>query len=478
MDRKFLDAVSLRPAEQKRPALDRILLFSSDEWIAFANNRISLVLVECVTAFLFALWSIDSLANNQINWHSVQYPLVFVLFSLVFLIRSFGKSHLFPHVIISIAIFIDAFVLASTLEAGADIFSLLTRSLVFYTSPVAIANSVVFKPRIGLAINLLLVVCLSLCAVTALMTSEGGLGDLHLVTRIVGVVGFYLWFAIALFYAFSLYMRHRLELVEIHHLVAEMERNQRLNEENARIRDDLVRTQRVQMVDSMTSTMAHEVNQPISCANNYIQAARRWLTRPEPEVSEALASLDGAKDEIDRVSERVMSVRRLMQRLSSEYSSIDLADLLGQLDMMVRRDLASKGIKLVLDIADEDEEYFIFGCEEELIQVLMNLISNATDALGGKSEGRRIVIGIAEADLGEIKVSVADNGCGIAPADLARVFDRLFSTKSGGSGLGLALSQRIVSNHGGTIAMESRQGEGAQVIMRFPRAEMRRRWGG
>lgn len=477
MDRKFFEAVSTRPTGYRRFTLDRILFFSSEEWIAFAQNRVSLILVQCLAAFIFGLWSVDSLANQKINWNSAQYPIVFTLFSLLFLVRGFKKSHLIPHILIALISFVDIFVISSSILSPDNIFSITSPSLVLYISPVAIANAVVFKPKIGACVNLGLVACLSVLAVEAISTAPNGFTDLHLITRILGVTGFYLWFALALYAAFSLYTRHRLELVEVHHLVAEMERNQRLNEENSRIRDDLVRTQRVQMVDSMTSTMAHEVNQPISCANNYIQAARRWLARPEPALREALLSLDGAQDEIVRVGERVMSVRRLMQRLSSEYTHIGLAELLGRLDSIVHRDLATRNIRLMLDTSDEDDEFYIFGCEEELIQVLMNMIANSIDALADKADGRQIVLSLAEADLGEIKVCVADNGCGIAPENIGRVFDRLFSTKAGGSGLGLALSHRIVTNHGGTIAIESQPDEGTQVIMRFPRAKLRNHWG-
>ena len=251
------------------------------------------------------------------------YPVVFALFSLIFFARIGGREILIPLALVATVVFIDVFCVASALAAGPDNFVEIDRNLVFYTSPVAVANSLVFKPKLALSLNLLIIASIGSAALIALLDSASGAGvDLHLLARVVGVVGFYLWFAVAQYIALTLYVRHRRELVEIHHLVAEMERNQRLNEENSRIREDLVRTQRVQMVDSMTSTMAHEVNQPISCANNYIAAARRWLMRSEPDVGEAMISLDGAQGEIVRVSERVMSVRRLMQRLSSKAAFI------------------------------------------------------------------------------------------------------------------------------------------------------------
>lgn len=471
MDSLFVRAVSLRSTPTWHFSLDRILLFSKAEWIAFAANRSTAFLLQWIAVFFFVLWSVDCLANNEIDWGSFQYPVVFTLFSSLFLVRTLKRDHLVPYFILAIVLFVDVFVFASALTAGSEIFALLSRNLVYYTSPVAIANSVVFRPRIGLAVNLLLVMALSLSAGSALMVSPGT--DLNLLARVLGVVGFYLWFAVAQYFAFTFYMRHRMELVEVHHLVAEMERNQRLNEENARIRDDLLRTQRVQMVDSMTSTMAHEVNQPISCANNYIQAARRWLTRSEPDVPEAVASLEGAQAEIGRVSERVLSVRRMMQRLSSEFTSVNLAELLVRVEAIVRRDLAVQDIAIRLALPDDGEDYCIFGCEEELVQVLMNLTANAVDAVQGRAGPRRVEIGLAEADLDEVELTVTDNGCGVAREDMGRVFDRLYTTKSGGSGLGLALCKRIVTNHGGTIGLESEQGLGTRVIMRFPRAELR-----
>ncbi|MBC2668901.1 sensor histidine kinase [Novosphingobium piscinae] len=475
MNSRFASAIFRRTARPRRWSLDSILLFSRSDWATFSENRWVVFLLNWMTIFIFIRWSIDCLIAGTIAWRSYQYPVVFALFSSLFLVREWGRLRLVPVIMVALAVFLNVFVLGRTWVAGGDVFALTSRNLVFYAPPLAIANSVVFRPRLALLLNLLLTVLLARSAVLVLLSHEPIHDELRLLGQVVGVFGFSLWFSVALHFALSHYMHHRLELVEVHHLVAEMERNQRLNEENARIRDDLVRTQRVTMVDSMTSTMAHEVNQPISCANNYIQAARRWLSRSEPDVAEALVSLDGAQGEITRVGQRVMSVRRLMQRLSSEYTSIDLVELLHRVDGMVRRDLADQDIVLRLGLPDDvDEDHSIYGCEEELIQVLMNLTSNAVDALKPRATDRRIEITLAEVDLGEIEIAVADNGCGIAPADLGRVFDRLFSTKPGGSGLGLSLSRRIVANHGGTIAMEGVPGHGARVIMRFPRAEQRR----
>lgn len=476
MNRAFLKAVASPRGDRRWFSLDRILLFSKDEWAGFVAYRPVWILLECITVFIFVLWTLDSKANGQINWSSIQYPVVFALFASIILAKGLGRRHLVPYLIVGVVIFIDVFCAISALAAGPEVFALVTRNLVLYTSPVAIANSVVFKPKLALLANLTIIACLAWAGGLALLEPASGGTDLHLVARILGVQGFFLWFSLAQFIAFRLYLRHRRELVEVHHLVAEMERNQRLNEENARIREDLLRTQRVQMVDSMTSTMAHEVNQPISCANNFIQAARRWLARPEPDIGEALDSLGGAQDEIIRVSERVMAVRRLMQRLSSEFTSIDLIELVGQAEAIVSRDLTKQDIKLAVKVP-EDDDFLIFGCEEELIQVLMNLTANAADALAKRAAPRRIEISLRGVDLGEVELVVSDNGCGVPAADLARVFDRLYSTKPGGSGLGLALCRRIVTNHGGTIGMDSELDKGTRVIMRFPRAEGRGGWG-
>ena len=478
MDQSFIKAVSLQIERKRWNDVDHVLLFPKAEWSGITNSRPVSLLLQSITLLIFVLYSIDCLASNRIDWLNFQYPLVFNLFSLFFLAGHSERRDLIPASVMAVVIFIDLFCIINAAMTGADIFQQLTHNLVYYTAPVSVANSAVFKPRIALAINLMVLASLAYAACLALLAVPGLTADLPLLARVVGVVGFYLWFSLAQFIAFSLYMRHRLELVEVHHLVAEMERNRKLNDENARIREDLLRTQRVQMVDSMTSTMAHEVNQPISCANNFIQAARRWLSRDEPDVGEALSALGGAQDEIVRVSDRVMSVRRLMQRLSSEFTSIDLADLLGRVDDMVRRDLHEKGIGLAIETGDDADDCFIYGCEEELIQVLMNLIANSVDALAEPGQVPVIRVSLAEADLGEVEIVVADNGCGVPAENIARVFDRLYSTKPGGSGLGLALCKRIVANHGGTIGITSQQGKGTQVILRFPQAELRSGWAG
>ncbi|MBC2652860.1 sensor histidine kinase [Novosphingobium aerophilum] len=478
MDNRFLQAISTQPAPMARYALDRCLLFSKSEWMTVAQNRRAMLLLNWMTLFIFIRWAVDCISHGEIDWQAYQYPVTFLLFVSLFLVRILGRPNLVPYIVVILVLLLNAFVLARSIEAGLNLFSLVSRNLLFYSPPVAVANSVVFKPRLALLLNLLPATSLSFAAIGAVLFASQGALEIQMLGWIIGVVGFTLWFTVALYVGFTKYMEHRTELVEVHHLIAEMERNQKLNQENARIREDLIRTQRVQMVDSMTSTMAHEVNQPISCANNYIQAARRWLSRETPDVTEALASLDGAQSEIIRVSERVMTVRRLMQRLSSEFTSIDLVDLVDRLEGMVRRDLGEQGIVLEVRADDHLDDLCIYGCEEELIQVLMNLIANAADALTDQSAQRVIRVALAEADLGEVQIAVEDNGCGIPPEHIDRVFDRLFSTKTGGSGLGLALCKRIVANHGGTIGIVSEPGQGTQVILRFPKGDLRSGWGG
>ena len=110
------------------------------------------------------------------------------------------------------------------------------------------------------------------------------------------------------------------------------------------------------------------------------------------------------------------------------------------------------------------------GDEARLGQVFLNLLVNAGQALAGRPDARVRVTTERSGD--EVRVMIADNGPGIAPADQRRIFDAFFTTKRGesGSGLGLAISREIVSQHGGELTVESEVGKGSRFIVKLPAA--------
>jgi signal transduction histidine kinase len=131
--------------------------------------------------------------------------------------------------------------------------------------------------------------------------------------------------------------------------------------------------------------------------------------------------------------------------------------------MLVQSQVAKSGVRFVVDLAPALPA--VLGDADTLQQVVLNLVTNARDALQGPGEIR---ITTRMADAGKIELVVADTGPGIAPEDLARVFDPFFTTKETGTGLGLSITHGIVSEHRGTIDVESAPGQGTRFILTFP----------
>ncbi len=163
-------------------------------------------------------------------------------------------------------------------------------------------------------------------------------------------------------------------------------------------------------------------------------------------------------------------------------SKIELGNLLPQLSSLVKAALSKKA---TLEYALQAEPVFVCGDENQLLQVIMNLVTNAADALG-ENEGTIVVASeIVQYDgqtpefasdeelpAGEyVRLTVADNGCGMDADTVARVFDPFYTTKLTGRGLGLAAVQGIVRGHGGTIHLESTVGKGTTFTVLLPTTE-------
>jgi signal transduction histidine kinase len=130
---------------------------------------------------------------------------------------------------------------------------------------------------------------------------------------------------------------------------------------------------------------------------------------------------------------------------------------------LVRNRAAKQSIDVELDL--DPMLPMIRADGEQLKQVLLNLLINSGQAM---TSGGRIVIRTSMETPGKLTIVVADNGAGIAPQHLEKIFDPFFSTKPAGTGLGLAVVNRIINGHNGTIAIESEPGKGTTVTIRLP----------
>jgi len=222
-------------------------------------------------------------------------------------------------------------------------------------------------------------------------------------------------------------------------------------------------------------SIAHEVNQPLAAISLHAAAARKWLRRPQPDIERALASLLLISASGRHAGDIVRSVQRLAARQASEMDKVAVDQTIADTLQLLQRPLRRHGIEI--DLALGLGECVIQASRVQLQQVVTNLLTNAIEALSGQRARalaerepapRRIHVQSRRVGTGEVEISVADNGPGIAQQDRARIFGSLFSTKPNSTGMGLSISQAIVRAHGGQIGYEPGQPHGACFRFRLP----------
>ena len=262
------------------------------------------------------------------------------------------------------------------------------------------------------------------------------------------------------------------QLEESRQNVINLEKNQDIIRENARIHDVLARMNRISVVEAMATTISHELNQPIGSALTFAEASKRWLVRPEPNQAEVSAAIDGAIGQIRRVGEIVGSIRRMAAREPGQVRRVNMIDLLDVVIPLLRANALEHGIDLSMATASDRADYVADVCEEEFNQVIINLVRNAIDAFDQNRAARRILISCSIHDDDWIDAAVSDNASGIETGNAALIFESFFTTKPGGTGLGLPICREIAERHGGSLLVESELGVGTQVTLRIPRAAM------
>jgi signal transduction histidine kinase len=225
-------------------------------------------------------------------------------------------------------------------------------------------------------------------------------------------------------------------------------------------RRELSKSQRLALAGEMAASVAHQVGTPLNVMSGYVQMLRAG----QPEGSPTAERLRTVQEQIARVTAIVQSLLDRTRRPPLELRPLQAGELLAGLAELVRPTLVGHGIELALQV--EPGLPPVAADRAQVEQALLNLVSNAIDAM---PQGGRLVLAACR-DGASVALHVGDTGAGIAAEDLPRVFEPLYTTKPRGSGtgLGLPLVREIVAAHGGTVRLESRPGEGTDVLVRLP----------
>jgi signal transduction histidine kinase len=209
------------------------------------------------------------------------------------------------------------------------------------------------------------------------------------------------------------------------------------------------REARLMTGDAVSASIAHEIKQPLSAITMYANAGLRWLDRAPPNLDEAKAALGAVGASGQRLGEVIESVRAMFKSDTRNRTSLDINELINEALVLLRNDLQKYRIVVQTDPSPQLPR--VIGDRIQLQQVLLNLITNAIDSMANEDTSRVLSIKSEVQDGGGVMISVADTGKGIGSQDVDRIFNPLFSTKSGGMGMGLSICRSIIEAHGGRL---------------------------
>jgi two-component system, LuxR family, sensor kinase FixL len=219
---------------------------------------------------------------------------------------------------------------------------------------------------------------------------------------------------------------------------------------------------RLEAMNAMAATLAHELNQPLTAASNYLVGSRRRLKTGAPEEIEQ--GMMAAEQQVHLAADIIRRVREMVSNPPKAVAAVALSRIADDSIALLAVATAYPALSVRKSIAAEAK--MVKGDRIQIQQVMVNLIRNACDATRGLAHPE-IVISSRRTDPATVTVSVSDNGPGFSQPDGAR-FSPFATTKASGLGLGLSISRTIIESHGGRIWTEDREGEGARVCFTLP----------
>ena len=222
-------------------------------------------------------------------------------------------------------------------------------------------------------------------------------------------------------------------------------------------------------VGTLTAGLSHEIRNPLTAAGLQLSVLERRVRRLDPAIQDPLLEpLTLVRDEIRRLEHILQDFLQFARPLNLTVKPLALGPLLQKVVAFISTDAERRQVELEAELSQGGS---VAGDADQLRQVFMNLLLNAFDAV---TEGGRVRVSV-ESDGTSIQVHVDDDGPGVPQEHLPRLFEPFFTTKAKGSGLGLPITNAIVSQHGGTVQAGRSPLGGARFTVNLPRATPTRR---
>jgi C4-dicarboxylate-specific signal transduction histidine kinase len=229
----------------------------------------------------------------------------------------------------------------------------------------------------------------------------------------------------------------------------------------------LAHANRVATMGQLTSTIAHEVNQPLSAVAINGSAALNWLDRSPPDLERARISIEEVIKDAHRGGEVIGRIRELVKKAPPHKERLDLNEAVREVIALTDSEALKNATSVKTQLADGLS--LIKGDRVQLQQVLLNLVVNAIQAMAAMADGtREVLITTAPAGSNVVLVRVADSGPGLDPQTLEQIFDPYYTTKRDGLGMGLTICRSIIDAHNGRLWAIANQPRGASFQFTLP----------
>ncbi|MCD6249839.1 MAG: response regulator [candidate division Zixibacteria bacterium] len=226
----------------------------------------------------------------------------------------------------------------------------------------------------------------------------------------------------------------------------------------------LLNATRLMTMGNMISEISHDLRKPLTLIKGGLQIVRqRW-----PEITESSEFFQMAEDEVHRMNDLVRELVDFSNPNRYETAKIDLRQIAERAGELVGPDLRKH--KITFEISFGAANWEVIANKNQIMEVFLNLFINAIDAMpeGGSLTVRGEIEQPAHKSQEYLAIKVKDTGVGIRKGEISRIFDRYFTTKETGTGLGLAVVERVISAHSGTLHIESEEGQGTTFTIYFP----------
>ena len=250
-------------------------------------------------------------------------------------------------------------------------------------------------------------------------------------------------------------------------LVQDITERKRSEEALRAAQAQLAHMARVTTMGELTSSIAHEVNQPLAAVVTNGDACLRWLGNDPPNLDKARLSVAGIIKEGNRAGEIIQRVRALAKKTPPQKTMLGVNEAIEEVIGLVGAELAKHQVLLLKELMSDLPT--VFGDRVQLQQVILNLIANGIEAMEPVTDRpRELSIGSRATEDGRVLISVSDCGTGIGPESVDHLFEAFFTTKQEGMGLGLSISRTIVEGHGGRLSAIANKPYGATFQFTLP----------